>query len=758
MSPDPSFRAATVPLARAWSTWAADRPAEMLFLPLGLRLTPLAYSARADKATLFPPGSAVRYGRHAPDASLVELDLAHAGTALAWRYVKPDPFAVVGDWTAVATGEWGLRFWVCLCLSADDGAVWSYDEGRGVAWAAFGPRVAAVAAAPAPLLVTGHETVAAVAEELEDRGYFYLGSRADRGRVLALRFNLEEAPAARFAAALADDRDVAIERALALAAAAPVAPPLAMQTGADAGALDAVRDVVGWNTVWDPVNRRAYTGCSRNWDRKKFGGFGVWLNDVVVHALLAAPFDADQARDNLMAVVAGATPDGNLPCLLTGNDAWLDRSQSPIAAFVTWLVHQRTGSRPLLELAYEPLRRNHDWWWRRRDGNGNRILEFGTSPVGRGLYRGTKLGAKDESFMDNSPIHDEAQLVPEAGTLDCEDVGLNCLVALDAEMLARIAAALGDRAGADRFEAIAAEHRARIRSHFWDESRGIFANRLWSGDFVRSVAPTSFYPLLAGAAAPDQTARLLAHLRDPGGFGGGWILPSTRRDDPAYGDNVYWRGRVWPPLNWLVWHGLRRAGLDGEATALADAGWRMFRANWESGRVCGENFNAETGEALDQADTDGFYSWGALLPALAAAEIMDVNPWGGWELTNAGGDVVLGPLTAPIGRITVVRRGGVMALEQDGRTILSTDVPGRLRHLAIEPARIAVRLPADLPAGHLVRLPAVAPATVLLARQGAQAADWTADGDGIAIRCAVTGTDGALLTILLDAACRSPTG
>ena len=41
--------------------------------------------------------------------------------------------------------------------------------------------------------------------------------------------------------------------------------------------------------------------------------------------------------------------------------------------------------------------------------------------------------------MDNAPIHDEARYDPDTRTLDCMDVGLNSLLALDAEMLGQIA-------------------------------------------------------------------------------------------------------------------------------------------------------------------------------------------------------------------------------------------------------------------------------------------------------------------------------
>src|SRR5262249_7964705 len=160
---------------------------------------------------------------------------------------------------------------------------------------------------------------------------------------------------------------------------------------------------------------------------------------------------------------------------------------------ICWLLYKRLGARDLLEESWPVLRANHDWWWATRDGNGDGMVEYGTSPVGDGLYRGTKLAAKDESSMDNCPVHDEARLDSRGRTLDCADVGLNSLLALDGEVLASIAAALGEVEEARRLGRRASELRERIAELLWDEERQVFANRLWSGAFVRSLAPTSFY-------------------------------------------------------------------------------------------------------------------------------------------------------------------------------------------------------------------------------------------------------------------------
>jgi len=724
---------ATVPLARAWNTWSS-RPAEMVFLPLGFRLTPVVYADSVRQATDFSAGHpGVRLGAHTIDGGLVELDLVHAGTRLAWSYRKPGPFDLIGSWRAPELGEWGLRFWVNLCLSTEEGHSVRFDPASGAAWVKVGHRFIAVAAASDPVQVTGHPSIEALTEEYETRGYFYLGSRADAAPVLALRFNLEMAREGRFAAAVADRADLAIGRARELLIREVDAPVLPAQTGRFAGALDAVRDVVAWNTVWDEINNRPYTSLSRNWNLSKFGGFGVWLNDGQYAGVMAGLIDPELERENILTWLASATPGGNLACLLTANDAWVDRTQLPLGGFLLWLSYLRTGSRPLLELAYDTLARNHAWWWRNRDPEKRGLVSFGTSDVGEGLYKGTSFGARNESSMDNSPIHDEATYDPKTRTLTTLDVGLNSILALDAEMLGLIARTLGSAAAAASHEAAAEALRERIRDELWDDSRGLFANRLRSGAFVRSVGPTSFYPLLCGAPSADQLERLVAHLDDPNTFGGRFVIPGTARDDPAASDNSYWRGRIWPPMNYLVWHGLRRCGLHDRASELATASFSLFRQAWEERRLCPENYNAGTGEPLDQPDTEGFYNWGALMPLMGVATVMDVSPWAGWELVNDGDDLTLGPIQSPIGAVTVLVREGTLTLSQGETVLIATAMRGRFSNLRLSSSEIAFDLPGHITAGAKLALPCGGPRTVASARAGDAELAWKADGGGIAV-------------------------
>src|ERR1700741_3877431 len=122
----------TIPLGRRWNSWDSEHPAAMRYLPLGLDLELCAYAASRNSFTHFPGGAeGLRLGPRRIDADGIALDLAHAGTELALRYDKPDPFTLRGRWRAGKMGEWGLRFWVMLTLSSADGAEWRYDPATG---------------------------------------------------------------------------------------------------------------------------------------------------------------------------------------------------------------------------------------------------------------------------------------------------------------------------------------------------------------------------------------------------------------------------------------------------------------------------------------------------------------------------------------------------------------------------------------------------------------------------------------------------
>ncbi|MGZ2487312.1 putative isomerase [Rhizobium pisi] len=727
----------TIPLMRAWNSWSS-RPAEMVFLPLGVRITPVLYSTRSNTTSAIEPRrDTVRLGRHAIDGSLIELETDHSGTTVAFSTTKTDPFAIRGSWNGTVSAEWGLRFWLTLAISSDGGEVAAYDTGRNTTLLKVGTRFVAVATAEAPVHVTGHDTIDALRADFEENGYFYTASRKNEAPVIALRFNLEMMRKGAYAAGVADSAELAIAKAQACLAAGAPADIANAQTGLFDGALDAVRDVVAWNTIWDETNARPYTAVTRIWN---LGKFAVWFNDQIFAALLAGVFDANLARENMATAMAGATPQGNIACIVTSNDAWVDRSQLPFGALVVWQLYQRTGERSIIQASYDALVRNRRWWQENRDPDRFGLLSCGTSDVGEGLYKGTAFGAHNETGMDNSATHDEAVYDPITRTLSTFDLGLNCAAALDAEMLSKMATVLGKHDDAREFAALAKRHRTLISETLWDESRGIFANRQRRGGFVRSLSPTSFYPLLCGAATPAQAARLLEHLSDETTFGGDFVLPNATRDDPAFADNVYWRGRIWPNVNYMVWLGLRRYGFRGEASKLASQSYDLFMKNWREDRVAAENYNAVTGEAMDQGDTDPFYIWAAMLPLMATGEIVEFDPWTGWTVHNTGRDVAVGPMLSPSGTLHLRVEAAALSMTLNGHVMLRTDLQTTLSRIIMTNGRLGCTIAPVAAAGY-IDLPGLDIGGVLAVRLDGQDIGYVASADGVRLTIAQNAED-----------------
>lgn len=144
------------------------------------------------------------------------------------------------------------------------------------------------------------------------------------------------------------------------------------------------------------------------------------------------------------------------------------------------------------------------------------------------------------------------------------------------------------------------------------------------GQFSDRLSPTLFYPLLAGVATPVQARRMVdEHLLNPAEFWGEWVLPAVARTDSAFTDQNYWRGRIWAPLNFLVYLGLRNYDLPDARKQLVDKSNQLLLKNWRASRHVPENFHVSgvgrlSGEALNRSDS--FYHWGALMGFMSLLE------------------------------------------------------------------------------------------------------------------------------------------
>lgn len=389
--------------------------------------------------------------------------------------------------------------------------------------------------------------------------------------------------------------------------------------GDKAEAFLAMQTVLAWNTIYDAPNRRVITPVCRPWNRGS-GGWVLFDWDTYFAAYMFSSFNRDLAYANAVEISKCVTEEGFVPNFRNARGVSDDRSQPPVGSRIVWEIYCRHRERWFLEEVYGELLAWNRWWPEARDFNG--YLCWGTHRWRDGKrVPGTKQDAMFESGLDNSPIFDDVPMSVERPVLLQADVGLLSLYVMDCKALARIATELGREA--DAREALArADRYAASLSSLWNEARGIYMNRrLDTNAWSEVLTPCNFYPLLAGVPSPRQAERMIReHYFNPDEFHGTYVLPSCARNSRAFSDNSYWRGRIWAPLNLLVYLGLREYGLDAARHDLVRRSNELLLANWRKTGGVYENYNAVSGVGGDVGNSDGFYHWGALLSYLRVLE------------------------------------------------------------------------------------------------------------------------------------------
>jgi hypothetical protein len=380
----------------------------------------------------------------------------------------------------------------------------------------------------------------------------------------------------------------------------------------------ALQTAMAWNTIYEPELDRVVTPVSRLYNLN-WGGFVLFEWDTYFAAYMASLEHRDLAYANAIEITR-LTPQGFVPnetfvCDLKSR-GW---SQPPVGSLIWRELYRKFGETWPLEFVFDSLLAWNRWWPKAR--RSGRLLCWGADPYEPILdcpyeFDGMHAwqGAAWESGLDNSPMYDGVPFNQVTNLMELADVGLNSLYIADCNALAEIAGVLGRQAEAQELQARAQEFREALAT-LWDDATGLYLNRRTdTGELSRRLSPTHFYPLLAGAASRKQAERMLAeHFYNAAEFWGEWMLPSIARNDPAYPEQDYWRGRIWGPMNFLVYVGLRRYRFADAGRDLAEKSQRLLLKEWRERGHIHENFSADTGEGCGQSPSDRFYHWGALL-------------------------------------------------------------------------------------------------------------------------------------------------
>lgn len=381
--------------------------------------------------------------------------------------------------------------------------------------------------------------------------------------------------------------------------------------------VDAIETTLGWDTIYEPSRQRVVSPVSRVWS-VNWGGYVIFDWDTFFAATMAGIGDRDLAYADAIETLRESTAQGFVPNYArSGRWSSIDRSEPPVGAITVLGLYRKFHERWFLEETFVPLLRWNRWWADHRDMNG--YLVWGSDGGGKqgnldDSTTETHQAAVFESGLDNSPMYDAAIYNSQSHFLEIADVGLMSMYIADCDALAEIAQTLNKPVEAKELKERSAGYRAKLAT-LWDEHTGIFLNKdLHTGEFSKRLSPTNFYPMLAHAATTDQTKLMIdKHLQNPKEFWGEWVIPSIARNDPAYGDQDYWRGRIWGPMNYLVYLGLRNYDNPTVRSEFAHKSYNLFLKEWREKGHVHENYSAITGTGDDVSSSDRFYHWGALL-------------------------------------------------------------------------------------------------------------------------------------------------
>ena len=394
--------------------------------------------------------------------------------------------------------------------------------------------------------------------------------------------------------------------------------------GPHAEAYTAMKTCLAWDTIYECEHDRICSPVSRIWNRN-WGGYVLFDWDTYFAALLASLEDKELAQLNAIAITDEVTDSGFVPNFgSTHNGKSNDRSQPPVGSLVCLEIYRRHPEIWFLERVFPTLLRWNRWFSEHRM-TAEGYLCWGSDPItpihGRfwelNEVHETHAGAL-ESGLDNSPMYDGMEFDPQRNIMLLADVGLMGLYIMDCRCLMEIAELTGNAHLIPELRSRKEQVETALQT-LWDEDFGLFLNKdLRDGSLSRRISPTNFYALQSDCVTSEQKQRILKdHFYNPEEFWGEFIIPTIARNDPAYEDQFYWRGRIWAPTNYLAYVALKYAGLSQACDDLAKKSEELLLLEWRLHGHVHENYCANTGMGCNSSSSDKFYHWGGLLAYIA---------------------------------------------------------------------------------------------------------------------------------------------
>lgn len=318
---------------------------------------------------------------------------------------------------------------------------------------------------------------------------------------------------------------------------------------------------------------------------------GSWQWDNFFHALAYRHVDGRLAQDQLRILLDHQREDGMIPDAIhdEGTITHLDFpvdadvTKPPLIAWAAWKLFELDGDREFLDEIYGSLVRWNQWWFEKNDLDLNGLCEY-QHPFSSGL--------------DDSPLWD--------GGMPVESPDLNTYLYLQMDVLARIAAVIGERQDVTMWERKASRLLKLMIEKSWNAQAGIF-NAYRQGAPIDVLTPFNLFPLITGRLPRHITRRLVEHIQRREEFWTAFPLPTVAANQAEYDPEQMWRGPTWINVNYLLIEGLFKSGYADLARSLRQRTLELLMAQPDFY----EYYHPESGENPPKAAP--IYGWSAAL-------------------------------------------------------------------------------------------------------------------------------------------------
>ena len=216
-------------------------------------------------------------------------------------------------------------------------------------------------------------------------------------------------------------------------------------------------------------------------------------------------------------------------------------------------------------------------------------------------------------FLENRNENDELL----GFSINQESVDLNSFLYIEKRMLAQMASELKQPELHNKLNEEAEQLKKLINECFFDKNTGYFYDRQISkpkstsrcqGSLLvrRGRGPEGWMPLWARIADVDKAKRVIAHMKDKDEFNTTIPLGTASLTNPAFGADIYWRGRVWLDQFYFGIVAMKNYGFDQEANIMTTRLLEKAQGLMGSESIR-ENYDPKTGQALGATN----FSWSA---------------------------------------------------------------------------------------------------------------------------------------------------